>query len=190
MYFVRHALSTGNTQKILQGHLDTKLSKQGLKQAGELTRKLESHYDIVYSSSLSRAKETAIIALNNKYDIIFKDKLREMNLGDLEGVQFSDMTGEQEMMWQKIHSDLEFNDHNGESPNEFLNRTVNIFNEIVTKAKQKSHQSILIFTHEGVLKMILEIHLKLTEGPFENTEIITIEYEYGKWKLMNAKYSN
>lgn len=66
LLFIRHAQSTGNQQRRMQGHGDFELSAEGRGQAERLARRLiaESWYpSCIYSSPLRRAAETAEILL-------------------------------------------------------------------------------------------------------------------------------
>jgi probable phosphoglycerate mutase len=50
LYIVRHGGTEWNRKDILQGRLDSKLTKQGLHQAAELAKKLENvHFDAAFS---------------------------------------------------------------------------------------------------------------------------------------------
>jgi probable phosphoglycerate mutase len=191
--FVRHALSIANVEKILQGQLDTPLSDEGKSQAASLRNRLNLSYDRVYSSSLKRAEETAEIALQaqvqNGLNIIYRDDLREIGLGILEGKNFSEIELKYQDMWSKINTDPDYFEHQGETGHEFYNRTVKAFSEIVDDAKYNNIQSILIFTHGGVMKVILDIYLKLANSPFENTESVIITLKNGKWKLIERSFS-
>ena len=62
LYFIRHGLSEGNVQEIWSGSTDTPLHTEGraqAKAAGQKAKKLK--IDLVVSSPMSRAKETAEI---------------------------------------------------------------------------------------------------------------------------------
>ena len=82
---VRHAESEANRLGITQGQtIDTSLSKSGLRQAKQLAERLKDEkIDIIYSSDLKRAKETADeINRYHKLKIIFDRRLREMDYGN------------------------------------------------------------------------------------------------------------
>ena len=57
---VRHAETTWNRERRMQGTTDTKLSDTGRAQAGALARRLaDETFSALYSSDLSRARDTA-----------------------------------------------------------------------------------------------------------------------------------
>ena len=75
MIVVRHGQSEANAKRVLQGHLDSPLSNQGRLQARKLAQRMittgNSSFDLMYSSDLSRAAETAkIISQILKFDNI------------------------------------------------------------------------------------------------------------------------
>ena len=90
----RHGETEGNLKKILCGHYDDKLNVEGKKQARKLGQRLKNNaIDIIYSSDLKRASDTAreIHKYHLKAPIIFTEKLRERDYGLLTGVKRSDI---------------------------------------------------------------------------------------------------
>ena len=98
--FVRHGQSEGNLKSIIQGQTDFQLSETGKIQAKSLRTLLHNRndgsfypYDLIYSSPLSRALNTAKIVIEGYYDsnlIIIHDKLMEATLGKFEGKLLND----------------------------------------------------------------------------------------------------
>lgn len=87
LYLIRHGQSTANKDGIIQGCKDFPLSEQGKAQAILLGQYLsEDNIDAIYSSDLTRAYDTAQKVVGNRTLHIEKwEKLREVNLGPLEG---------------------------------------------------------------------------------------------------------
>jgi len=57
---IRHAETPWNRERRMQGHIDTLLSEAGRAQAAALGRRLaDGGFNALYSSDLSRARETA-----------------------------------------------------------------------------------------------------------------------------------
>ncbi|WP_245940167.1 histidine phosphatase family protein [Stenomitos frigidus] len=68
LLFIRHAQSTGNQEKRMQGHGDYALSREGKQQAEKLARSLLAegwHPSHVYSSPLKRTAQTTQILLDH-----------------------------------------------------------------------------------------------------------------------------
>lgn len=84
-YFV-HGTTTDNEQDLSSGWNDVELSELGVQQSEELTNKTSNqNFDIVFTSDLSRAFNSAKLTWGGKYQIIQDKRLRECNYGDLNG---------------------------------------------------------------------------------------------------------
>jgi uncharacterized phosphatase len=91
LYLVRHGETDWNRQHRVQGLTDIPINATGRKQARAAGRLLTRRsWDAIYTSPLSRARETAsIIATENGLpDPIAVDELVERNYGDAEGLNF------------------------------------------------------------------------------------------------------
>lgn len=88
IYITRHGQTEWNALGKLQGRKDIELNEVGRKQA-EMTRdKLKNEkVDLIISSSLKRAKQTAEI-INKEFnvDILEDERLVERGYGDFEGI--------------------------------------------------------------------------------------------------------
>lgn len=84
-YFV-HGTTTDNEAELSSGWNDVELSELGRRQSEELRDKTAQHnFDVVFTSDLSRAYNSARITWGDKYGIIQDARLRECNYGDLNG---------------------------------------------------------------------------------------------------------
>ena len=60
IYLARHGETDWNAERRLQGRTDTALNSKGRQQAAKLAERLKGiHLDAVYSSTLSRSRDTA-----------------------------------------------------------------------------------------------------------------------------------
>jgi broad specificity phosphatase PhoE len=88
--FVRHGESIGNAQARWQGQSDYALTEKGRSQARALAARWKSEnmkFDLVVSSPLSRAKETAeIIASAVGAPVEYDPILLERHIGEMEGM--------------------------------------------------------------------------------------------------------
>ena len=93
LYLVRHGQTDANLNKVVQGQTDTPLNETGLIQARKVAEKLKSvHADMVLSSDLSRAAQTAeVIAKTCGLPMKLTKDLREMSLGVWEGKRFEEI---------------------------------------------------------------------------------------------------
>ena len=82
IWFVRHAQSEYNKKKLFTGWHDPELTDHGKYKAHDLKEELYGvQFDLVYSSPLKRAHETAKILIDNQ-NIILDDRLKERCYGD------------------------------------------------------------------------------------------------------------
>lgn len=96
LYLVRHGETEDNVNQILQGQTDGKLTQKGIHQACELRDKLAiDHFDVILSSDLQRAVDTAEILNETRQLHIEKvELLRERDWGDFTGRFIPDIQNE------------------------------------------------------------------------------------------------
>jgi broad specificity phosphatase PhoE len=87
LYLVRHGLTAWNRKRVCQGQTDVPLADEGRAQARALAARLRAtEFDAVWSSDLSRARETAEIVLEGRpLQLETTPDLREMGFGEWEG---------------------------------------------------------------------------------------------------------
>jgi broad specificity phosphatase PhoE len=90
---VRHGLTDWNYASRFQGRTDVPLNKEGMAQAEKVARRVEGWpVDAVYSSPLTRARQTAdIIAARLHKSATIIDDLVEVNFGMWEGLYFKEL---------------------------------------------------------------------------------------------------
>lgn len=81
IYLIRHTQSEANAKRIAGG--DYPLSEKGINDAEELRKQLNLSPDLLVSSPLIRARQTARILFPEK-EIIIDDAFREIHFGDYE----------------------------------------------------------------------------------------------------------
>ena len=81
LILVRHGQTEMNAQSLYFGKLNPPLNDLGISQAYQAKEKLlDIDYDMIYSSPLERAKQTAEICNYLDKEIIFDSNLEEINL--------------------------------------------------------------------------------------------------------------
>lgn len=92
IYLIRHAQSEGNLYRRVLGWYDGHITALGQKQAAALeTRFRDIPVDAIYSSDLSRARETAQpLALSKGLELRSDPAFREIHLGELTNVPYGD----------------------------------------------------------------------------------------------------
>ncbi len=93
LLLVRHGETDWNRDRRWQGHADPPLNESGRDQARALARELAAvPVDAVYSSDLSRARETAeILAEPHGLDVRLDARLREVDVGEWSGLTSSEV---------------------------------------------------------------------------------------------------
>lgn len=144
---VRHGETDYNKQGRLQGVLNIPLNDHGRKQAHDLRKRIEDiKFDICFSSPFIRAMETAMILVGDKTEIIRDDRLKERNLGNLEGKDKSYYHPHK--YWDdKLNS----SDENVEKVQDLFQRCQSFLDYIKEKYP---NQNILIVTHGATLRAL------------------------------------
>lgn len=160
---IRHAESTYNEKRLLQGQVDCDLSQKGLNDTKEKSKDFPSDFDICFCSPLKRTRQTAEI-LVPYLNIIYDKRIIERGLGDWENTPNTD---EKQFLLhnRKIPP-------NGETFKEFDSRILEFLEMIKNNYKD---EKILVITHGGVIYAIHRI-LGLKAKIIENLEMIDIEF--------------
>jgi broad specificity phosphatase PhoE len=87
LIIIRHGKTTYNLEGKRQGLSDTPLCEIGIQEAQELKNRVPQNADIVMSSPLIRAKQTAEIIYPN-YQMIIEPLLTTYDFGELDGTLF------------------------------------------------------------------------------------------------------
>lgn len=155
IYFVRHGETIWNKEKKIQGQSDIPLNEYG-KELGEITAKAlkDIPFNIVYSSPLIRAKETAEILLKNRNLEIHEDpRLVEMSFGEGEGESLPEIHAHPEMKLHNfIHNPGEYTPPaGGETFEELYDRCKNFIDEVILPAEKK-YDTMLIVGHGALIR--------------------------------------
>lgn len=179
-YIVRHGETEFNRKKLIQGHIDSPLTEEGIAKIKEVAERFrDTHFDLAFSSDLLRAKRTAeIIRLERKLEIKTTEILRERFFGKYEGKDFQTV---KEYDALKDHlTDQEkfvFTDGNVESDESIVTRLLTFIRETAITHPGKS---VLVATHGSVVRILL-IHLgygtykSLNHGAIDNVAWIKLE---------------
>lgn len=102
LYLIRHGQTEWNTQRRVQGAMDSPLTKNGIIQAENAARRLKDiHFAAAFASPQLRAYRTAeIITADHPYLKLEKQPcLREFSFGDWEGHLLDQMQEEEPEKW-------------------------------------------------------------------------------------------
>ena len=185
---VRHGETQWNIEKRWQGHADSPLTEKGVYQAKAIANRLSAiSFSALYSSDLGRAMQTAgIISEVTGHDIIADKRLRERNVGVLQGMTLEEMMDQYPKEFEQYRNQrAEYIIPEGESANQ--RATINI--EFLTSLAQKHvGECAVIVTHGGVLNNLFKYVLKIPpEGnrryKIYNAAINSFRYSDKGWIL-------
>ncbi len=147
LYVVRHGETIWNVEKRVQGITDIPLTDKGRSEAKELQELISTlNIDVVISSPLDRARETAKILIDSKLPINTDDRIKERDWGMNEGALID--TVDKWDCWDVI---LNTKVQNIECIQDFMYRVSSFIEEIKIKHKDKN---VLIVTHSAVSRVI------------------------------------
>ena len=185
---IRHGQSEWNKLNLFTGFKNIELSEQGIEEAnkaGQNFKNLDIKFDIVFTSELKRAQETAKIILqnldqwdhlSNKRKIISNINLNERDYGDLTGLnkkETAEKFGEDQVhKWRRGYSDQP---PNGESLEDVVKRVTKYFEETIKPAIQSDgNDNILISAHGNSLRALL-----IVMNIYQPNNINTVELSTG-----------
>ena len=151
---VRHGETDWNGEKRLQGQIDIDLNAIGEAQARAVRAGLAEHsFAAVYSSDLLRAWHTAQIATAGLgLAVSPAPTLRERHFGVLQGVTAQEASVQRpDALHHHQARTPDYDCETGESLIVFASR---IMGELDTLAARHAGQSVLLFTHGGVLDIV------------------------------------
>lgn len=152
IFLARHGESDWNVEKRFQGHSDRPLTERGREQAHALADLVASEkIDAVYTSPLSRARETAeIVAARAGLEPVALPELREVDTGSWSGLSRADVEArfpEGFTRWRSGGSGWE----DGETYKEMAERVIGALQTI---AEDHPDGRVLVISHGGPIRAI------------------------------------
>ncbi len=166
-YVMRHGESESNVSGLIDkgGNESNHLTDKGIAQAEKQKEAIKDlNIDVIFSSSVLRAKETTEIIKDN-IEIIFDDRLNENNAGIYDGKNVEVL--EKEV--GKKYLELAYKVKGGESHQEIMNRVISV---ILDCEKKYTNKNILFVTHGSPARMMIVGAELLTEEVILNNEEI------------------
>ena len=174
---IRHGITEWNELGKVQGTSDIPLNELGRKQATNIGARLreEGKWDVIISSDLTRAIETAqIIGSKLNLPISHYDKrIREIHCGEIEGTT-------EEVRLEKWGSNWRDKDLGMESFEEVGKRGVEFIKDIVRTYNGKR---ILVVSHGAIIGLTLQqlIPNSFQTTHIDNTSFTMLENINGNW---------
>ena len=147
LYVVRHGETIWNVENRVQGVTDIPLTDQGRLDATLLKDLVKDiNIDVVISSPLERAIETAKILTDGKMPINTDDRIKERDWGLNEGANIDEVD-----RWDCWDVILNTRVQNIESVQDFMYRVSSFLEDIKVRYKDKN---VLVVTHSAVIRVI------------------------------------
>ncbi len=147
LYVVRHGETIWNAENRVQGVSDIPLTDKGRLDATlqkDFVKSLD--IDVVISSPLDRAIETAKLLTDNKLPINTDDRIKERDWGLNEGANIDEVD-----RWDCWDVILNTRVQNIESIQDFMYRVSSFLEDIKVRYKDKN---VLVVTHSAVIRVI------------------------------------
>ena len=187
LLLVRHGETDWNRERRFQGHADQPLNDTGRDQARALAAELAREpIDLVYTSDLARARETAeIIAAAIGTEVVALRDLREIDVGDWQGLSWPEI---EQRYPDGAHA---WHDHgsgwrSGETYDELAERVVAALRRIV---EQHPSQRILVVGHGGTIRAVKAFiegvsvpESRTRSGPVGNCEVFRVVTQDGSFR--------
>lgn len=147
LYVVRHGQTDKNVHGLVQGQTEADLNEKGIKDAEKLQSLVSSlNIDVVISSPLKRAKDTARIITNNQLPINIDDRLIERDWGMCEGAHIDEV--DTVKCWNFY---LNTDANRIEKVQDLLKRVSEFLEDIKVRYSDKN---VLVVTHSAILRAI------------------------------------
>ncbi|MCB1682819.1 MAG: 2,3-bisphosphoglycerate-dependent phosphoglycerate mutase [Alphaproteobacteria bacterium] len=195
LVLLRHGQSEWNLQNKFTGFKDIDLTDQGREEAIEAGKRLKEagiHFDQVFTSTLKRASNTALLALEHAGQqeligtMIGHDDLRERDYGDLTGLnkdETREKYGEEQVhIWRRSY---DVRPPGGECLQDVVENRVRPYYEAEIKPLVKQGKNILIAAHGNSLRAMLiilgaETPESINEAEFPTGVPLVFEMENGQ----------
>ncbi|KDE32297.1 MULTISPECIES: histidine phosphatase family protein [Bacillus] len=173
---VRHGETDWNAAKRIQGRTDIPLNDTGKWQAEQTGLYLkDAHWDVVISSPLSRAKETAHLILQHVHaPLVIMDDFIERDYGDAEGMSFEER--------QKLFPNKQY--PNMEPLSALQDRMLEGIEKVRATYPDKR---VLIVAHGAAIHALLtslaDEQMGIKDTRLENACLNYVEWTDGEWKV-------
>jgi 2,3-bisphosphoglycerate-dependent phosphoglycerate mutase len=174
---IRHGITEWNSLGKAQGVSDIPLNEMGRKQATNIADRLslEEQWDMIITSDLSRAFETAKI-IGSKIGLPIShidERVREINCGEIEGTTENQRVKQWGSEWRNLELGIE-------NFEEVSKRGIDFLKDIVCTYKGKR---ILVVSHGALIGLTLQKLLpqKFQQTYIDNTSITILSNIEDKW---------
>ncbi|CAM4490274.1 putative phosphoglycerate mutase [Paenibacillus endophyticus] len=174
--FIRHGMTDWNYQRRAQGQSDIPLNEEGRNQARQLASRLkEDMWDLIFSSDLSRASETASIVAESIGLVVQTDRrLREMHKGVTEGTTLEERISKWGEQWESLSLGIEKDES-------IIQRGSSFVSELL---RNYSDKRILVVSHGALIGLTIKYFIPdiNIDIHFGNTSITKLNFINDEWE--------
>jgi 2,3-bisphosphoglycerate-dependent phosphoglycerate mutase len=191
LILLRHLQSQWNLENRFTGWTDIPLSEEGVKSAKEVAQRLaQEKFDIVYTSPLTRNKESVSLVLGhlgkktifldpeespkldkNILPVFVSNALDERNYGKLQGLNKDEMAEkygkEQIRLWRRSWQEAP---PGGESLKDVYNRVVPFYQKYIEKDLEEGKNVLVVASHNS-LRALVKFLENISDKDVINLEI-------------------
>lgn len=179
VYVFRHTETEDNLKRIFSGRHDCKLTPKGIEQAKRLAEKLKNkHFDLAYSSPLSRSIDTlkAVLVYHPGIEIILEPLLFERDYGELTGKSKDELMKENFELAVMYRRGYDFPPPGGESLKDVKEKRVYPFCEKLSSALKKEKKNVAICCTNNTMRFIRMYFENLSVEEAQTLEIPFEDY--------------
>jgi broad specificity phosphatase PhoE len=152
LVLVRHGETEWNRDGRWQGGSDTQLNDLGREQARMLAKELDDRIDVVYSSDLSRARETAdIVASKLGLEVRVDPRLRERSFGSWEGLTTAEIEERFADSHRRWRDGASAGADDAETFEDFFTRVNGFLADLL---RLHAGENVLVISHGGSIRVI------------------------------------
>lgn len=181
IYLMRHGELKMGPDPLFVGQVDLEMSGKGIEQIQSWRKKLDHvQFSRVLCNDLKRSRQTAeIMAGDDTSKVEVIEQLREINLGDWDGVPIAEALKDGDQTWRKDDRGIvQHRPPGGESFQDLRDRIIPVMDKILEDWSGR----ILIAGHAGVNRVIL---CHLLGAPIKN--LFLIGQDYGCMNLIDRE---
>lgn len=171
IHLIRHT-AVENPENRCYGFAEMPLRKNYLEDFKSLN--LDGEFDMVISSPAERCR---LLAEYFNWSYRTDERLREMNFGNWELKKWTEIPEEEIKPWYEDFINVKAS--GGENLLEMQVRVLSFWNELI---EEKNANKVLIVTHAGVIRLILQ---SILQFPLEN--MFNIQIDYGRTTIVKVE---
>jgi broad specificity phosphatase PhoE len=151
LLLARHGETDWNRDGRFQGHADTSLNPRGREQARALAEQV-GDVDVIYSSDLRRAVETAqVVAERLGLEVKVDSRLRERGFGAWEGLTVAEIEASSREAYERWRRGVGFGADDAETHEAFAARIEAFLTDVL---RRHPGETVLVIGHGGSIRVI------------------------------------